>query len=46
MMSVSSTIKKIILFSMVLGYVPFSLLYVPVFVLIYVGFFDFFIVGL
>jgi hypothetical protein len=26
---------------MVLGYVPFSLLYVPVFVLIYVGFFDF-----
>ncbi len=40
-MSVSSTIKKIILILMFLGYVPFSLLYVPVFVLIYVGFFDF-----
>jgi len=39
--SVSSTIKKILLFLIVFGYVPFSLLYAPVFVLIYVGFFDF-----
>jgi len=39
--SVSSTIKKIILFLIVLGYVPFSLLYVPIIILIHEGFFDF-----
>jgi len=39
--SISSTIKKIILFLIVLGYVPFSLLYAPVFALIHEGFFDF-----
>jgi hypothetical protein len=40
-MSVSSIIKDIMLFLIVFGYLPFSLLYAPVFVLINEGFFDF-----
>ena len=39
--SISSTIKKIILFLMVLGYIPFSLLFLPIIILIHKGFFDF-----
>ena len=40
-MSVSSTIKKIVFFLIVLGYVPFTLLYALIIVLIREGFFDF-----